>query len=100
MELSVRLRTLAFAFALALALAASTAAPAGASAATLDGVSPVPSGVSKARSWIVSSGNHPGVRGSRGGVVRGRAYAPSRAPYQVKLVIWSANQLPHKPDKW
>ena len=98
MELSVRLRTLAFAF--AFALAAITAAPAGASAATLDGVSPVPSGVSKARSWIVSSGNHPVVRGSRGVVIRGRAYAPSRAPYQVKLVIWSANQIRHKPYKW
>src|SRR5881398_2746358 len=98
MELSVRLRTLAFAF--ALALAAITAAPAGARAATLDGVSPVPSGVSKARSWIVSSGNHPVVRGSRGVVIRGRAYAPSRAPYQVKLVIWSANQIRHKPYKW
>src|SRR5207245_677936 len=73
---------------------------AGASAATLDGVSPVPSGVSKARSWIVSSGNHPVVRGSRGVVIRGRAYAPSRAPYQVKLVIWSANQIRHKPYKW
>ena len=70
------------------------------SSGPLDGVSPVPSGVSKARSWIVSSGNHPVVRGSRGVVIRGRAYAPSRAPYQVKLVIWSANQIRHKPYKW
>ena len=30
----------------------------------------------------------------------GVAYAPSKAPRQVKLVIWAANQLRAKPYKW
>ena len=40
------------------------------------------------------------MRGSHA-VLRGdKAYAPSRAPYQVKQVIWSANRIRHKPYKW
>ncbi|HEX8053240.1 MAG TPA: hypothetical protein VF517_09620 [Thermoleophilaceae bacterium] len=30
----------------------------------------------------------------------GAAYAPSKAPRQVKLAIWAANQLRQKPYKW
>ena len=30
----------------------------------------------------------------------GVAYAPSKAPHRVKLVIWAANQLRDKPYKW
>ena len=30
----------------------------------------------------------------------GIAYAPSKAPQRVKLVIWAANQLRDKPYKW
>ena len=30
----------------------------------------------------------------------GVAYAPSKAPHRVKLAVWAANQLRHKPYRW
>ena len=79
MGLSPRLRLLA----ICTGLAACCALPSSAGAAT-----------------VVSAGSHPVVRGSHA-VLRGdKAYAPSRAPYQVKQVIWSANRIRHKPYKW
>ncbi len=69
--------------ALAVALVAIFALPAPAGAAT-----------------VVSAGNHPVVRGKRAVLIGDRAYAPSRAPDQVKQVIWSANKIRHKPYKW
>ena len=49
---------------------------------------------------VVAAGSHPVVRGSHGALINGRAYAPSKAPYVVKTVIWSANQIRHRPYKW
>jgi cell wall-associated NlpC family hydrolase len=47
------------------------------------------------------SGPKPVVPGELAAVGRnGIAYAPKRAPYRVKLVIWAANQLRKKPYKW
>jgi len=49
---------------------------------------------------VVAAGSHPVVRGSHGALINGRAYAPSKAPHVVKTVIWSANQIRHRPYKW
>jgi hypothetical protein len=46
-------------------------------------------------------GARPVIKGSVAALgANGVAYAPSKAPRQVKLVIWAANQLRGKPYKW
>jgi hypothetical protein len=46
-------------------------------------------------------GSKPTVEGDLAAVGRnGVAYAPTRAPYRVKVAIWAANQLRGKPYKW
>ncbi|MBV9212211.1 MAG: hypothetical protein JOZ25_01045 [Actinobacteria bacterium] len=49
---------------------------------------------------VLARGSHPLVRGRHAILIGNKAYAPSRAPDQVKQVIWSANQIRHKPYKW
>jgi cell wall-associated NlpC family hydrolase len=49
---------------------------------------------------IESRGDRPTVEGSRAVVRNGIAYAPSRAPQNVKNAIWAANTLRRKPYVW
>jgi hypothetical protein len=85
----------------ALACAAALAAAPSASADKLGGVEPPVSGVARTtESPILKNQPGPTVRGKRGVLIRGKAYAPSRAPYAVKRVIWAANQIRHTPYKW
>jgi cell wall-associated NlpC family hydrolase len=49
---------------------------------------------------IVSSGTRPMISGRRAVLRNGIAYAPSRAPENVKNAIWAANTLRRKPYVW
>ena len=54
----------------------------------------------QAEPQIESRGDRPTVAGSRAVVRNGIAYAPSRAPQNVKNAIWAANTLRRKPYVW
>ena len=45
-------------------------------------------------------GDRPTVQGSRAVLRNGIAYAPSRAPQNVKNAIWAVNALRRKPYRW
>ena len=47
-----------------------------------------------------TTGAHPIVAGSRAVLCNGIAYAPSKAPANVKCAIWAANTLRGKPYVW
>jgi cell wall-associated NlpC family hydrolase len=49
---------------------------------------------------IESRGDRPKVEGKRAVLRNGIAYAPSRAPQNVKNAIWAANTLRRKPYVW
>jgi hypothetical protein len=49
---------------------------------------------------IERRGDRPTVSGSRAVLRNGMAYAPSRAPQNVKNAIWAANTLRRKPYVW
>ncbi|MFL6588753.1 MAG: hypothetical protein ACJ8M4_01130 [Chthoniobacterales bacterium] len=49
---------------------------------------------------IQQRGNRPMVSGDRAVLRNGVAYAPSRAPQNVKDAIWAANSLRRKPYVW
>jgi cell wall-associated NlpC family hydrolase len=49
---------------------------------------------------IERRGDHPMVAGKRAVLRNGIAYAPSRAPENVKNAIWAANTLRRKPYVW
>lgn len=49
---------------------------------------------------IESSGARPTVAGSRAVLRNGIAYAPARAPQNVKNAIWAVNTLRRKPYVW
>lgn len=49
---------------------------------------------------IERRGDRPTVEGKRAVLRNGIAYAPSRAPQNVKNAIWSANTLRRKPYVW
>jgi cell wall-associated NlpC family hydrolase len=49
---------------------------------------------------IERRGDRPTVAGSRAALRNGIAYAPSRAPQNVKTAIWAANTLRRKPYVW
>lgn len=49
---------------------------------------------------IEGRGDRPTVAGSRAVLRNGIAYAPSRAPQNVKSAIWAANTLRRKPYVW
>ena len=49
---------------------------------------------------IERRGDRPTVSGSRAVLRNGVAYAPSRAPQNVKNAIWAANKLRRKPYVW
>jgi len=49
---------------------------------------------------IERRGDHPTVAGKRAVLRNGVAYAPSRAPDNVKSAIWAANALRRKPYVW
>lgn len=49
---------------------------------------------------IERRGDRPTVSGSRAVLRNGVAYAPSRAPQNVKSAIWAANTLRRKPYVW
>jgi cell wall-associated NlpC family hydrolase len=49
---------------------------------------------------IEGRGDHPTVTGKRAVLRNGVAYAPSRAPDNVKSAIWAANTLRRKPYVW
>jgi len=49
---------------------------------------------------IERRGDRPTVAGKRAVLRNGVAYAPSRAPQNVKNVIWAANNLRRKPYVW
>ncbi len=51
-------------------------------------------------SQIERRGDHPSVAGSRAVLRNGVAYAPTRAPQNVKNAIWAANTLRRKPYVW
>jgi cell wall-associated NlpC family hydrolase len=53
-----------------------------------------------ADSQIERRGDRPTVAGKRAVVRNGVAYAPSRAPENVKNAIWAANTLRRKPYVW
>jgi cell wall-associated NlpC family hydrolase len=53
-----------------------------------------------ADSQIERRGDRPVVAGKRAMVRNGLAYAPSRAPENVKSAIWAANTLRRKPYVW
>lgn len=48
----------------------------------------------------LTRGNRPTVSGSRAILRNGIAYAPARAPQNVKNAIWAANRLRGKPYVW
>jgi cell wall-associated NlpC family hydrolase len=54
----------------------------------------------ESNSQIERRGDHPTVTGSRAVVRNGIAYAPSRAPQNVKNAIWAANAIRRKPYIW
>lgn len=49
---------------------------------------------------VVGGSAGPTVSGSRAVVRRGVAYAPSRAPENVKRAIWAVNAIRSRPYKW
>lgn len=51
-------------------------------------------------SQVEGRGDRPTVAGSRAVLRNGIAYAPSRAPQNVKSAIWAANTLRRKPYVW
>jgi cell wall-associated NlpC family hydrolase len=53
-----------------------------------------------ARPQIERRGDRPTVEGKRAVLRNGIAYAPSRAPQNVKNAIWAANTLRRKPYVW
>ena len=53
-----------------------------------------------ANSQIERRGDRPTVAGKRAVLRNGIAYAPSRAPENVKSAIWAANTLRRKPYVW
>jgi|ERR1044071_308891 cell wall-associated NlpC family hydrolase len=54
----------------------------------------------EANPQIVTRGERPTVEGKRAMLRNGIAYAPSRAPENVKNAIWAANTLRRKPYVW
>jgi cell wall-associated NlpC family hydrolase len=54
----------------------------------------------EANRQIVTRGDRPIVAGKRAMLRNGIAYAPSRAPENVKNAIWAANTLRRKPYVW
>jgi cell wall-associated NlpC family hydrolase len=54
----------------------------------------------EANRQIVTRGDRPIVAGKRAMLRNGIAYAPSRAPQNVKNAIWAANTLCRKPYLW
>jgi cell wall-associated NlpC family hydrolase len=54
----------------------------------------------EANPQIVTRGERPTVAGGRAMLRNGIAYAPSRAPENVKSAIWAANTLRRKPYVW
>jgi cell wall-associated NlpC family hydrolase len=56
--------------------------------------------VEEESSQIERRGDRPTVSGSRAVLRNGIAYAPSRAPANVKNAIWAANTLRRKPYVW
>jgi cell wall-associated NlpC family hydrolase len=54
----------------------------------------------EAPAQIERRGDRPTVAGSRAVLRNGIAYAPSRAPREVKNAIWAANTLRRKPYVW
>jgi hypothetical protein len=95
-----RLQTTAAVLSLTAAMAAACA-PGAAARDKLFGVQPPDAGGS-APTGPVLVPNRPGpeVSGRQAVVIRGLAYAPSRAPLAVKMTIWAANKIRHKPYKW
>ena len=93
----IRLRTPALALAIA-AMALGTAASGASATTTLGGVQPPVSGGTGPP--VLPSASGPEVAGTSAVVIRGLAYAPSRAPVKVKQVIWAANKIRHRPYKW
>jgi hypothetical protein len=63
-------------------------------------VAPVSGGASTTGGAVVQGQKGPTVSGTRGAIIGGVGYAPSKAPYKVKRVIWAANKIRHKPYKW
>jgi cell wall-associated NlpC family hydrolase len=49
---------------------------------------------------VVASGSRPLISGSRAALRNGVAYAPARAPQNVKNAIWAVNTLRRKPYVW
>jgi hypothetical protein len=93
-----RFRTLLAAAAVS---AAAAAAPTAAPADTLYGAQPVThTGAAPVGPVVVPNAHGPEVSGRRAVLIRGRAYAPKSAPLAVKMTIWSANKIRHKPYKW
>src|SRR5438552_573544 len=93
----IRLRTPALALAIA-AMALGTAASGASATTTLGGVQPPVNGGTGPP--VLPSASGPEVAGTSAVVIRGLAYAPSRAPVKVKQVIWAANKIRHRPYKW
>lgn len=56
--------------------------------------------VNETMSQLELPGDRPTVAGNRAVVRNGVAYAPSRAPQNVKNAIWAANTLRRKPYVW
>jgi hypothetical protein len=85
----------------AIALVCACAFAPAASATTYGGVvAPVSGGVKATGAAVVQGQKGPTVSGTRGAIIGGVGYAPSKAPYKVKRVIWAANEIRHKPYKW
>jgi hypothetical protein len=68
----------------------------------LDDDAPLPGGGDEPGAELLPpAGARPVIKGRLAALgSNGAAYAPSKAPRQVKLVIWAANQLRSKPYKW
>jgi hypothetical protein len=91
----IRFCTPAFALVAALALAPT------ASADTLGGVTAPPSAAAQVSGPVILKDEEgPTVKGKRAVLIGTKAYAPSKAPYAVKRVIWAANKIRHKPYVW
>ncbi len=54
----------------------------------------------ESRPSIVSSGSRPLISGNQAILRNGVAYAPARAPQNVKNAIWAVNTLRRKPYVW
>ena len=55
---------------------------------------------SEAMPPVDNNGSGPIVRGDHAVLRNGLAYAPSRAPANVKAAIWAVNAIRHKPYHW